>query len=171
MHPCYPPRPHPPRPAPPQGYLLQRIIGCERRSIPCLCTEWCFEGCGASSIQQVTASGAPCWTLENGCTLRLKLPVNVRLCDPCGHCVTQPASVDVETDLPRSFLCGLDDPRNTLLILPCVRLIRAECACGGCFRVQLCISLELYLLRYETIHGCQPKPSCPQLPLYPPPMC
>ena len=37
MHSCHPHRPHhPPRPAPPQGYLVQKIIACERRSIPCL---------------------------------------------------------------------------------------------------------------------------------------
>ena len=172
MHSCHPHRPHhPPRPAPPQGYLVQKIIACERRSIPCLCTEWCFDGCVQHTIQQAAVSGMPDWEIKNGCTLRLTVPVTVRLCDPCGRCITQPASVAVETDLPRSFLCGLDDPRNTLLVLPCIRLSHAECTCGGCFRVQLSVSLELYLLRYEAIHGCPPKPSCPQLPLYPPPMC
>lgn len=169
MHPCYPPRP--PRPAPAHGYLIQRIIACEKRSIPCLCTEWCLDGCSANCIQQVSASGTPEWIVENGCTLRLKMPVNVRLCDPCGHCSMHCASVDVQTDLPRSFLCGMEDTRNTLLILPRVQLIQAECTCCGCFRVQLRIALEIYLLRYETIHGGQPKPACPQLPLYPPPMC
>jgi len=174
MHPCYPPRPphpRPPRPAPPQGYLMQKIIACEKRSLPCLYAEWCFDGCTSGCIQQVSACGTPCWTVENGCTLRISVPLNVRLCDSCGHCTAHPASVDVETDLPRSFLCGMDDPRNMLLILPCVRLLRAECTCSGCFRVQLAVSLELCLLRYEAIHCGSPKPQCPQLPLYPPPMC
>ena len=150
---------------------MQRIVACEKRSIPCLCTEWCFDGCTAGCIQQVSVSGAPCWTMENGGLIRLTLPVSVRLCDSCGRCFTQSASVDVQTDLPHSFLCAMDDPRNTLLILPCVRLLRAECASAGCFRVQLCISLDLYLLRYEALCCGHPKPQCPQLPLYPQPVC
>lgn len=171
MHSCYPPKPPHPRPAPPQGYLMQKIIACEKRSMPCLCTEWCFDSCSADCIQSISGPGTPCWTIENGCTLRISIPLNVRLCDSCGRCHTQQTSVDVETDLSRHFLCGMDDPRNTLLILPCVRLIHAECTCSGCFRVQLAVSLDIYLLRFEAIHCGQPKPQCPQLPLYPPPMC
>ncbi len=169
MHPCYPPKP--PRPAPSQGYLVQKIIACEKRTLPVLCAEWRFDDCASGCIQQVSACGTPCWTAENGCTLRISLPLNVRLCDACGHCTTHPTSVDAETTLPHSFLCGMDDPRNTLFILPCVRLIHAERTCGGCFRAQLAVTLEMYLLRYEALScGC-PKPQCPQLPLYPPPMC
>ncbi|MBR6571883.1 MAG: hypothetical protein IKK75_15660, partial [Clostridia bacterium] len=104
-------------------------------------------------------------------TLRISVPVSVRLCDPCGHCFTRSASVDAETALPHSFLCGMEDARNTLLILPCVQLIHAEHTCGGSFRVKLAVSLDLYLLRYEAVCSGQPKPPCPQLPLYPPPIC
>jgi len=171
MHSCYPPKPPHPRSAPPQGYLLQKIIACEKRSLPCLCAEWCFDSCSAHCIQNVAVCGAPLWTMENGCTLRITLPLSVRLCDACGHCVTQPASVELETALPHSFLCGMDDPRSTLLILPCVRLIRAEERCGGCFRVQLAVSVEICLLRYEICRCQSPKPQCPQLPLYPQPIC
>ena len=164
-------RPHPPRPAPPQGFLIQKIIACEKRSIPCLCAEWCFDACGTGCIQSVSACGTPCWTVENGCTLRVSIPLSVRLCDSCGRCFSKSASLDVETDLPHHFVCQLEEPRNTLLILPCVRLVHAECSCNGCFRVQLAVSLDLFLLRYETcqLGGC--KPQCPQLPLYPPPVC
>ncbi len=165
------PHPRPPRPAPPQGYLIQRIVACEKRSVSCLCTEWCFDTCDAKSIQSISACGAPGWSLESDCTLRVSLPLNVRLCDSCGRCSVHPATVDVDVDLPHHFLHSMGDPRNTLLILPCVRLIRAECTCGGCFRVQLQVSLEIFLLRYEACHCGPAKPECPQLPLYPPPVC
>lgn len=168
MHPIHPT--HPPRPAPPDRCLIQRIIACERRSVPCLGVEWRFDGMHA--VQSVSASGAPsCWSMEDGCTLCVSLPVTVRLCDSCGRSCIQPASVDVETALPHSFAHAADDPRSTLLILPCVRLARAECACGGVFRVQLAVSLEIYLLRYEICCCGSPKPTCPQLPLYPQPLC
>ncbi len=172
MQSFHPPRHHrPPRPAPPQGYLIHKIIACEKRSVPCLCTEWCFEHCDARSIQSVCVCGTPEWTMATDCTLRVSLPVSVRLCDSCGRCCVHPATVAVETDLPHPFLCSMDDPRNLLFIMPCVRLIRAECTCGGCFRVQLQVSLEICLLRCEIIHAGICKPECPQLPLYPPPMC
>lgn len=171
MQTFHPPRPHsrPPRPA--QGYLVQKIIACEKRTLPCLNTEWCFDSCCATSVQSVSAAGAPRWTLENGCTLRVSLPLNVRLCDACGRCCTQAAFIETETDLPHHFLSCMDDPRSTLLLLPCVRLVRADCTCSGCFRVQLHVSLEICLLRYEIRPCGSCKPECPQLPLYPPPLC
>lgn len=164
-------RPHPPQPAPSQGFLMQKIIACEKRSIPCLCTDLCLDACDLTAIRSIAAPASmPCMAVD-GCTLRIALPLNVCACDACGHCRTLPASIDVETDLSRSFLCGLDDPRNTLLILPCVRLLRAEGTGSGCFCVQLAVSLDIYLLRYEVCHCGAPKPQCPPLPLYPKPMC
>ncbi|MBR5547185.1 MAG: hypothetical protein IKU70_09450 [Clostridia bacterium] len=173
MHCCHPPKPHhPPCPAPPQGYLMQKIIACEKRSFPCLSTEWCFDACASGSIQSVVPCGAPAWAVENGCTLQITLPVSVRLRDACGHSCAYQASIALQADLPHRFLEGLDDPRNMLLILPCVRLVHAECACGGCYRVKLSASLEICLLRYETLYCGAPKPACPPpLPLYPQPLC
>lgn len=174
MHPCrpaHPPRPRPPRPAAPQGFLMQRIIACEKRCVNDLWAEWCFESCHEGCIQSVSVSGAPVWHAENGCTLHLSVPVTVRLCDSCGHCFTQTACVELETDLPHSFLCGMNDARHTLLILPCVQLLHAEKACSGCFRVRLSVTLEVFLLRYEVLSCGSCQPQCPQLPLYPPPMC
>lgn len=172
MHCSHPPKPcPPPRPATPQGYLMQKIVACENRSLPCLCTEWCFDACTSGSIQSVVPCGAPAWTVENG-SLHITLPVSVRLCDACGHCCAYPASIAVETDLSRRFLDELDHPRSTLLILPCVRLLHAECNCGGCYRAKLAVSLEICLLRYETVYCGAPQPVCPlPLPLYPQPMC
>lgn len=173
MYCCQPPKPHhPPRPAPPQGYLMQKIVACEKRTIPCLCTEWCLDACASGTIQSVVPGGAPSWTVENGCTLRISLPLSVRLCDACGRCCAYPANSIAEIDLPHRFLSELADFRSTLLIMPCVRLLHAECACGGCFRAKLAVSLEICLLRYETVYCGAPKPACPPpLPLYPQPMC
>lgn len=163
IHPC------PPHSTPPDRCLLQRVLACEKRSVSCLTTEWRFDGMHA--IHSVCSSGVPsCWQLEDGCTLRVSLPLSVCLSNACGSRVL-PASVDVETALPHSFAQALYDPHCTLLILPCVRLLRAECICEGVFRVQLAISLEVYLLRYELCVCGSPKPSCPPLPLYPQPLC
>ena len=163
-----PPRPRPPHPAPPQGILVQKIIACERRSVPALCAEWRFDGCTGQTIQNVSAAGTPCWHVENGCMLHLSLPVSVQL-GSCCHSSTHSAVLEVETPLPHSFHGCLGDSHITLLVLPWIRLLCAEEACGV-FRVKLQLSLELYLLRYETLHtAC--KPECPPLPLYPPPIC
>lgn len=162
-------RPCPPHPAPPDRCLIQRVIACEKRSVSCLTTEWRFDGMHA--IHSVCSSGVPsCWQLDDGCTLRVSLPLSVCLSNSCGSRI-QPASVDVETILPQNFAQALNDPHCTLLILPCVRLLRAECVCEGVFRVQLSIALEIYLLRYELCACGSPKPSCPPLPLYPQPLC
>lgn len=166
MRPIHPCTPHP---APPERCLLQRVLACEKRSVSCLTTEWRFDGMHA--IHSVCSSGVPsCWQLDDGCTLRVSLPLSVCLSNACGSRV-QPASVDAETALPHSFAQALYAPHCTLLILPCVRLLRAECICEGVFRVQLAISLEVYLLRYELCVCGSPKPSCPPLPLYPQPLC
>lgn len=165
IHPCAPPRP-----SPPDRCLIQRVIACEKRSVSCLATEWHFDGMNA--IHSVCASGVPsCWQLDDGCTLRVSLPLSVCLSNACGQRCIQPASVDVETALPRSFAQALCDPHSTLLILPCVRLVHAQCTCESDFRVQLAISMEIYLLRYEICRCESPKPPCPQLPLYPQPLC
>ena len=172
MHSLKPPKPPCPPPcAPHQGYLMQRIVACEKRSIPCLGTEWCFDACTHGCIQRVSPCGAPVWHVKDDCTLQITVPVSVQLCDACGHLCVQNASLELETTLSRQMLCQLDDPGVMLLILPRIRLARAENICGACFRVQLAVWLDLYLLRYETLHCAAPKPPCPQLPLYPPPMC
>ena len=175
MQAFHPPRPRPPRPcapqpAPMQGYLLQKIIACERRSLSGLCVDWRFEGCCRHAVHAVVPCGAPVWTLPNGCTLHVSLPVSVQLCDGC-DCLNHTASLDVETTLPQRFLAGMNDPRVSVLILPCVHLLRAESTGGGCFRAWLQVSLEICLLRYEILPCGSCKPECPQLPLYPPPIC
>ena len=172
MHSPKPPKPPcPPQCASNQGYLLQRIVACEKRSIPRLSVQWCFDPCTHGCIQRVSPCGAPVWYMKNDCTLLMTVPVSVQLCDACGQCSVQNTSLELETTISRHMASQLDDPRSMLLILPCIRFLHAENTCGACFCVQLAVWLDLYLLRYEAMHGPTPKPSCPQLPLYPPPMC
>ena len=156
--------PAPPKSAAAQGFLMQKIIACERRSIPCLHADLCLNDCALTCIRSVCAAGAvSCWSIADGCTLRAALPLNVCACDACGRLCTTSAAIEVETSLPRSFACAMEDLRSTLLILPCVRLLRSDCAGGGCLGVQRAVSLELFRLRYTML--CQPQPDYPPLPL------
>ncbi len=167
--PCSPPKP--PRPSPAQGYLVQKIIACEKTVIPCQYTEWCFDCGDQKQIRSVSPCGTPVWTVEGGHTLCVTLPVHVCLCDSYGTSSIRTAALDIQTVLSRSFLYEMNAPGNTLFLLPGIQLVHAEHTCGGCFRVKLSVSLEAFLLRYEVLCCAPPKPSCPQLPLYPPPMC
>ncbi len=160
---------HPCPPAPSAGFLLQKIIACEKRHLPCVTAEWCFQAIAPGSIRSVTPCGSPSWTRLDHCRLRIILPVSVQLCDACGQCSQQLMKLEVETALPHSFETAICDPRNTLLILPCIRLLKADCTCAGCLRVHLSVALEMYLLRYEPTGTCAPV--YPQLPLYPQPVC
>lgn len=169
MIPCPPPKP--PRPSPAQGYLVQKIIAHEKPVIPCLCTEWCFECGDQKQIRSVSPCGTPVWTVEGGHTLCVTLPVQVCLCDSCGTSIIRAAALDVQTALSRCFFYEMNAPGTNLLLLPDIQLLHAEHSCGGCFRAKLAVSLEVLLLRYDILcSGCA-KPPCPQLPLYPPPMC
>lgn len=177
--PCCPPL-KPPKPAKTEGVLLQKIIACERRSVPCLCTELTLEGLCAQpplTLVKVQQSGAqPWWTPLNSAhhqgqlPICVSIPVCAQVCDACGQTHHATSTVRVETFL--RAICSCDElARNTLLISPCVRLVCAEPCCDGCiFKVQLCIELEIYLLRPEPFKIRCPESSCPDLPLYPPPI-
>lgn len=161
---------HPIPPPAPQGFLMQKIIARHRTSIPCFSTEVQLDGCQCTVLKSVTACGPAAVTPCGERTVQLAIPVSVCAADACGRLCTQTSVIHVQADLPRSFLCA-PDPRSSLLALPSVCLVRAENAGCGCFRVQLHITLDLYLLRYEACGCPPPRPACPQLPLYPPPMC
>lgn len=169
---CPPRRP----PGPCESVLVQKIIACEQRTIPCLCTELDITGlpeCAPEPLRivRVQASGSqPWWTPLSDChcgqiPVRITIPVTVWLCDSCGGTHTASALLDVETTLPRS-LCLAEGARHSLFILPCVQLLGCECG----FTVRLRITLECYLLCCEPCQLHRPAPSCPELPLYPPPI-
>jgi len=161
---------YPHRPPPQPGYLMQKIIVFEKRVIPEHCAELCLSDCSLTAIRSICAAGAAAAGVCAG-QLQLSIPVSVCACDACGRCCTLHETISVQTALPSGCLHHPEDARTTLLVLPCVRLLRWDCTGSGCFRVHVHILLEIYLLRYETL-GCTPcKPACPSLPLYPPPIC
>lgn len=172
---CCPPRP--PKPPASDSVLLQKIVACERRTLPCVRTELEVTGlpecaCAPLRIVQVKQSGAqPWWTPLDACccsgetSVKITIPVCVWLLDQNGRTFTAAALVEVETRLPH-WLCTAESCRHSLLILPCVQLICAECG----YLVQLHVSLEFYLLCFSPYQLRCPEPACPNLPLYPPPI-
>ena len=171
---------HPGCPPPAPGVLLPRIIAHEHRCIPRLCAELCLSDlpeciCPPLCLQAVTASTQPpSWTLDphpDGCgrvRMQICIPIFARLCDSSGkiHCIS--GSVKTCVLLPGMFGCAA---QHLVHIEPCVRLLCAEPACSGCFHAQLHATLEIYLLKLQVFTRQACKPSCPQLPLYPPPIC
>ena len=168
----------PPKPPCPEGVLLPRIIAHETRRISRLCTELRLAlpaGCAHASLHLCSlhaSSAQPQWQVcEDPCgagKLHIAIPVCAKLRDPCGmsHCAS--GVIEVETPLPRSFECLYE---HTLFIQPQIRLLCAEKTCEpDTFSVQIALSIDLYLLSLKPCMMRPPKPACPQLPLYPPPM-
>lgn len=177
---CVPHRPPPPCPTAHvtgNGVLLDRVIACEKRVIPRLCTV--LEAFGLPEcaspfrlIRVLPSIDPPTWSIPGDSDhcghlpVCLSIPVRLVLCDSCGRSHTASASVDVETWPPHSFLEGWG---TELRIMPCIRLLCGEClSCDTRFEVQLHVALDLYLLRPEVFH--MNRPACPELPLYPPPI-
>ena len=181
--PCPPPCPRPPKKVKAEGVLLQKIITCEKRNIPRLCTELTLEGlpCCATppfTLMMVQQSGAqPWWTPLDSqgpnarLCLRICIPVCCQVCDACGKMYNATSVVEVEASL-RPPCPASECWRHSIFVVPCVRLCMAECCSQDCtFQVQLQISLEIYLLRPEPCMMHKPEPACPDLPLYPQPVC
>ena len=164
---------HPPRPCHPKpdGFLLPRIQRRWRQTLPPLCTELRFEGlpCTPLRLQSLRASGAQpaCSPAQTPGQMQLSIPVCAQLCDNCGKVYQAQTTMETSVCLP----AWMDPCAGTLFIVPCVQLRHAEC-CGNaaCFRVQLHITLDVYLLRFEPYMTPPPAPACPSLPLYPPPI-
>lgn len=174
-------RPPGPVPCPqPSGVLLNRIVACEKRVIPRLCTVLdafglpeCVQPVRLQSI--FPANDPPAWTILGECDpcgripMCVSIPLRLLLADSCGRTYPASAMLDVETWLPRAFADSWD---CRMQILPSVQLLCRECmSCDTRFEVQLHVTLDLYLLRPEVFHMKPPRPSCPDLPLYPPPIC
>ena len=102
--------------------------------------------------------------------IRVRIPVCCQVMDSCERLHGASAVVKVEAAL--RLCCPPSECwRYQLLFLPYVRLLDAECSeeCGV-FRVRLEVRLEWYQLRPEVCGIRRPEPSCPELPLYPPPI-
>ncbi len=167
---CRPQKPHS------ESVLLQKIICCERRNIPQLCTRLALDGLPACArppyrLMAVQQSGAqPWWTpLDHQGPdvrqhIRICIPVCCQVCDCEGKMYHATAVVEAEV----SYRMPTENWRCSLFIVPSVRLCGGDvCAEEACFCVKLEICLELYLLRPEPCAMHRPEPPCPELPLYP----
>lgn len=171
-----------PGPAQPKSVLLPRIICCERRSLPALCTRLSLDGlpCGAQPPYQlimVQQSGArPWWTpLQNKGSrrqlcIRVFIPVCAQIRDGCGALHYATSVVEADTHISPACPCS-ECWRYDLVIVPCIRLCHSPvCSEDCCFDVRLEAALELYLTRPEAFAVRACPPACPELPLYPPPV-
>ena len=158
---------HPPIPPADHGFLLPRIIARDHLRLPCYHATLCADhpGCQLQSVcpcgQTTTSPGS---TPD---TLCLHIPLTLHLRDACGHARTASTTLDVETCMPH---CMHHTPCHLTWVAPDVRLLECACPDGCCFHAKLSICADIFLLRMEPCLSRPPKPPCPQLPLYPPPM-
>lgn len=153
-----------------EGILLPRIQSRCRQVLPPLCADLCFDGlpCTPLRLHSLCASGVlpHCRPLNTPSQLQLSIPVCAQLCDACGKVYHALSTVETQLCLP----AWMDPCAGTAFIVPCVQLMHAECCGEGRFRVELRITVEIYLLRFEPCLTAPPRPACPSLPLYPPPL-
>lgn len=164
---------HPPNASPSSArVLLPRIVSSERRQLNRFCTTLSLCGlppCAPPSLRVCAGAsgGAPCTSSLNGGRMRVAIPLCVQLCDPCGARYTASASMETDVCAPRG-LDSCDAP--SLFVQPSVWLLHADALCGDEVAVELSVTLEIYLLRLEPCSMRPTQPSCPPLPLYPPPI-
>lgn len=177
----------PPKPAGPckpekhESVLLPKIVCCERRNIPRHCTELALEGipCHASAPYRLCGlrqSGAQPWWRPldaGGNHQRMRIAVCIPVCaeikDSCGRCYHASGVVEVEVSVgARCMPC--DGWKQQLFIVPALRLLKGEeCSEDACFRVEVEVQLEIYLLKPEACMVKKGEPPCPDVPLYPRP--
>lgn len=176
QHACCCPECKPPKPAPCQGFLLPKIIASGREWLRRSCVTLQVEGlpCCAKppfTLCSVSPCGEPEWEPLDGRALRfrVKLPLLCQVRDACGCLHSGQAAISVEVCLTPT--CPAPECwRSCMTVLPCVRLVCADCSQDGCFNTQLEVLVEAYLLRWEPCMTNLPcKPKCPELPLYPQP--
>lgn len=172
----------PPKPVKPvcENVLLQKIVGCERRSIPQLCVRIspelppCAEG--PYTLTALTQSGAQPWWVpaeshgpDARSHIRVFIPVCCRLCDREGKTIHTNAVVEAEVSY-RHNCHPAENWRMNLFIIPCLRMTGGDmCSEDGTFCVQLEIHLEIYMLKPEPCAMQRHMP--PEKPLYPQPAC
>ena len=165
---------------PPGGFLLPRIVAAgrewQRRCSLTLHVEGLPVGAEPPlTLLEVTSCGQPTWeTLEcsdpRATVLRVRVPLTCQVRDRCNRLYTGQTAITVDVRLrhsgPRSE-CW----RSNLLVLPCVRLICVPCSTEKpTFDVLLEVLVEAYMTRWEPcLSGTAPKPTCPDLPLFPQP--
>ena len=195
-------RPCPPRPCPPEqchcdlcrrkecgcggggggrGYLLPRVIASGRewlrRCQACLTVEG-LPDCAEPplTLVAVCAAGEPTWTEEvdpcqRALCLQITIPLMCQVRDCRGCVYSGRACVQVGTTM-RLSVPHAECWRNTMMVLPCVRLVCVPCASNTpCFDALLEILVECYMVRWEAYLPQNQRPVCPppDLPLYPQP--
>ena len=166
---------HPPA-LPPRSFLLPRILACGREWLRRSAFTLQVEGIPScakspytllslspcSNAPEATPLGSPSpWQKR----LLVAVPVQCQVKDACGALYTGRAVVETEAAL-RLFAPECECCRNTLMILPCVRLVcPPPCAPCPAFDVQLEMILELYMTRWEACAAAPQKcagesPSC-----------
>lgn len=190
-NPCIPQPACPPRECschcPPRncsaGYLLPRILASGRQWLRRSCTTLCIEGMdrcmeGPFSLVSVSAAAEQAsWEIvpqpsPQRMVLHVRIPLHCQIRDVhgCLHC----GNTAIQTDVCLSMShCAHDGWRNTLMILPCVRLACLPCPSADlCFEAQLEILLEAYMVRWEPCQqNSSPGQDCAcamrDVPLYP----
>ena len=165
------------KPAPMQGVLLPRIIASGRTWLRRSCVSLTVEGlpCQAQppyALCSVSPCGEPTWEpCADGRPLHylITVPLLCQVRDACG-CLHS-GRTEISTEVCLNPTCPLPECwRASLMVLPCVRLVCADCSHTGCFSAQLEVLVEAHLLRCEPCMTDTPcKPRCPELPLYPQP--
>ncbi len=177
---CRPPakrRPPKPDPYPDCGYIVEKIVDSFREDVcyegelrvwglpDCLCPPLTLRALDIVCIEPVCMPEPPCCPPVQS---RLTVTFCVWVTDSRGCRAQGQARIEISVNKPGPIgLCGLNVRRGGQ-----VCIIRA-CACGACtFSVCLNICVQTILSRHEMMGRRPPcPPPCPDLPLYPPPIC
>lgn len=166
-----------------ENILLQKIVCCEKRTIPNLCTQITLEGlppctCSPYRLEWMQQSGAqPWWTPveTQGPDMRNHILVSIPVCcvviDGEGNRHHASAVVQAEVSYKAGGY-GKENWRNSLFIVPCIRMLGGDvCSDNLTFCIRVEIHMEIYLLRPEPCAVQPPEPVCEEMPLYPIPAC
>lgn len=166
-----------------ESVLLQKIVCCEKRTIPQLCTQITLENvppcaCAPFRLESVHQSGAQPWwspVETHGPDMRNHILVSIPVCcaitDSEGKRYNATAVVQTEVSY-RADGHQREQWRNSLFIVPCLRMIGGDtCSDTAVFCIRVEIHLEIYLLRPEPCAMQRHETVCEEVPLYPIPAC
>lgn len=162
-----------------ENVLLQKIVACERRHIPCAYHSLELEDVPSCAkppfkLLDVRQNGAQPWWRAMDCPgdykriqIKIFIPVCAELQDSCGKTFFSSGVVETEASVKAGGnVC--DSWKQQFFIIPCVALLQGEyCSETPVFCVKLEIKLEIYLLRPEACALKKSEPPCPDLPVYP----
>ena len=157
---------------PPHSFLLPRILASGRiwlRRTPFCLTLTNMDPCAQPpyTLLSVEASSAqPRWEIASSpnphrMCIHVWVPLCCRVKDGCGNVYT--AEAEAEADVPMQLtMPAAECWRNTLVVLPCVRLVCApQVSDTLCITAQLEMIVEAFLTRWEGCMVGMPKPVSP----------